>query len=184
MPRPLKVALIVVGSLIGGFVLLGVIGAQFMVLEEPETAAPTSTTTGTTVTLDPIPGSTKPPTIITSAPTTIAIPPPTTTEAPMTVEDCLAWEAAEVAVIFEMGDALGEMAAAMAVGDADMASSWYWHAKGKREVLYFEEWLAECGHWNPATAERAAADYAAAEEAWRGVEGICREALEPLGMAC
>lgn len=65
-----------------------------------------------------------------------------------------------------------------------MAHSWYWHAKGNREVLDVESWLAECGHRNPDTAAVVAADYEAAEEARRTVERVCRDGLEPLGLAC
>ena len=135
------------------------------------------------MTLSPTPASTEPPTIMTSAPTTIAIP-TTTTEPSLTVDECLAWEAEESAVILEMGDSLGEMAYAMSVGDADEASWWYWDAKAQLEFIYFEDWLAECGHWNPDTAQQAAADHAAAMEAWRTVEQVCRDALQPLGKSC
>ena len=120
----------------------------------------------------------------TATSTTTTAPPTTTTEAPPTLEECLEWERAESAVIFGIGESLGEMAAAMAVGDADMAHSWYWHAKGQREVLYFDEWLDECGHHNPDGAAVAALDYIAAEDAWETVERICRDALEPLGLTC
>ena len=168
----LRVVILTLSTLLGVFivavVVMGILIETGVVEDpddteaaaEPEQVEPTTTTTTTTR------------------------PPTTTTEAPLTVEECLEWERAESNIVYGIGDSLGEMAAAMAVGDADMAHSWYWHAKGQREVLYFTDWLAECGHYNPDGAARAAADYNAAEEAWEGVERICRDAFEPLGLAC
>ena len=65
----------------------------------------------------------------TTTTTTTTRPPTTTTESPPTVEECLEWERAESNIVYGIGDSLGEMAAVMAVGDADMAHSWYWHAR-------------------------------------------------------
>ncbi|MDE0666790.1 MAG: hypothetical protein OXH67_14430 [Acidimicrobiaceae bacterium] len=166
-----KLTLWLIGGLVAFTVIVGIMGAA--TIEDEERApsaevAPTTTTAATT----------------TTSTTTTTAPPATTTEAPLTVEECLEWERAESHIIYEISDSLGEMAAAMAVGDADMAHSWYWHAKGYHEVLHFDEWLIECGHWNPNGTARAAADYETAEEAWQTVERICRDALEPLGLAC
>ena len=186
MPRPLKVVLIVLGALIGTLLAMGIVGAVLIetgviedntaTVEQPAaTAAPTTTTT-------PAPTTTRHATTTTRPSGTTTL--PATPEALMSLEECLEWEWAESDIIYGIGDSLGEMAAAMAIGDADMAHSWYWHAKGQREVLYFDEWLIECGHWNPDGAAIAAADYEAAEEGWRTVERICRDVLEPLGLSC
>ena len=155
--------------------VMAAIGSQI----EPDDTAPATSEQTTTTHKPADPTTTRRRTTTTRQPAT------TTTTAPaMSVEDCLRWEQAESELVFGIGDSLGEMAAAMAVGDADMAHSWYWHAKGQREVLYFDEWLDECGHHNPEGAAVAALDYIAAEDAWETVERICRDALEPLGLAC
>ena len=171
--RVFRVVVLTMSALLGVLILMGIIGVVLtetgVIEEEEETAEQPTTTT---------------PTAPTTSTSTSTLPAAPTTEALMAVEECLEWEWAESDIIYGIGDSLGEMAAAMAVGDADMAHSWYWHAKGQREVLYFTEWLAECGHWNPDGAARAAADYEAAEEGWRTVERICRETLEPLGLSC
>lgn len=52
-------------------------------------------------------------------------PPATTTEEDLAaVMECLEWETANSVIIYEIGNALGETAAAMAVSDAVMTRSW------------------------------------------------------------
>ena len=173
MPRSLKVTLWIIGGLIGAFLVLGIIGAILEatgVIEEEE-AAPTPTTTTTTTT-----------TVLPA--TTTTLPPTTTTEAPMTEEECGLWALTEAEWTERASEAVRASGAWLAVGDLAMAESEYWHAKGLYETIYFDAWLAECGHWDPEEAADAAASYAEMMATWEEVQSICRVELEPLGFAC
>ena len=89
MPRPLKITLIVLGCLVGLFIVLGVIGA--IVGTDTDESASTETTAPTTTGAADAPTTTRAPTptaptTTTRAPTTTAAPAATATVAPTTTE--------------------------------------------------------------------------------------------------